>query len=159
MQQRLLTDDEIMDARAMVGWQFWAAPIMFGITSLGLGLFALGGNPAIIFVFLLVLSLTVILCLFRFRDFKKVNHDIELRLVEVVEGAPQKVWIPRSAIELTKAGFCYLLLASRTIRVPTDHYEELREANIVKVAFLPTALVAVHVESARGLGLQRSGLL
>ena len=57
MQQRLLTDDEIIDARAMVGWQFWAAPIMFGITSLGLGLFALGGNPAIIFVFLLVLSL------------------------------------------------------------------------------------------------------
>jgi hypothetical protein len=153
VQQRFLTDDEISDARAMVGWQFWAAPIMFGFASLGLGIGAVGGNPAIIFVFFLVSSLAVILCFFRFCDFKKVSHDIEMRVVEIIEDAPQEVWIPRNAMELTKVGFCYLLLAGRTIRVPNDAYGELREANIVKVAFLPTALVAVHVESVRGLGL------
>jgi hypothetical protein len=125
----------------------------FGFASLGLGIGAVGGNPAIIFVFLLVSSLAVILCFFRFRDFKKVSHDIEMRVVEIIEDAPQRVWIPRNAMELTKVGFCYLLLAGRTIRVPNDAYGELREANIVKVAFLPTALVAVHVESVRGLGL------
>jgi len=137
----------------MIGWEFWAAPLIFGVASLGLGIGAAGGNSAIIFVFLLVLSLTLILCLFRFRDFRKVSHDIEMRVVEVLEGAPEKVWIPRSGIELTKAGFCYLLLAGRTIRVPTDAYGELCEANIVKVTFLPTALVAVRIEPFRGLGL------
>jgi len=49
-------------------------------------------------------------------------------------------------------GFCYLSLADRTIRVPNDAYGELREANIVKVAFLSTALVAVKVETVRGIG-------
>ena len=153
VQQRFLTDDEIEDARAMVGWQFWAAPIMFGIATLGLGIGALGRNPAIIFVFLLTCALTAILCLVRLRDSKKIGHDIEVRLVQVIEGAPEKVWIPRSALELTKSGFCYLRLDGRTVRVPNDAYGELREANIVKVAFLPTALVAVKVETVRGIGL------
>jgi hypothetical protein len=152
VQQRMLTDDEISDARAMVGWQFWAAPIMFGIASLGLGVGALGRNPAVIFVFLLICGLAVIVSLSRFRDYNKVSHDIEMRVVEVIEGTPDKVWIPRSGLELTRAGFCYLRLAGHTIRVPPDAYGELREANTVKVAFLPTAMVAVRVEPVRGLG-------
>jgi hypothetical protein len=83
---------------------------------------------------------------------QKVSHDIEMRVVELMEGAPESVWIPDSAIELTKTGFCYLRLAGRTIRVPSDSYGELREANIVKVAFLPAAMVAVRVEPVRGIG-------
>ncbi len=80
-------------------------------------------------------------------EFKRVSHDIEMRVAEVIEGASEKVWGQRD-------GFCYLLLAGRTIRVPPDAhvYGNLREANIVRVAFLPTAVVAVHVESDRGLG-------
>ena len=152
MQKRFLTDDEINDARAMVGWQFWAAPIMFAMASLGLGIGALGGDPVVIFLFLLLGSLAVILWIIRLRDYSKVTHDIEMRLVEVIEDAPEKVWVPRSTIELTKVGFCYLQLAGRTIRVPNDSYGELREANMVKVAFLPTALVAVRVEPLRGIG-------
>jgi hypothetical protein len=35
MQQRFLTDDEINDARAMIGWQFWFAPIMVSLASVG----------------------------------------------------------------------------------------------------------------------------
>lgn len=136
------------DARAMVGWRFWVPPVIFGCASLSLGLGAIGGNPVIIFVFLLVFSAEVILFLSRVRDFKKVSHDIEMRVVEVIEGAPEKVWVQRD-------GSCYLSLAGRTIRVPPDAhvYGSLREANIVKVAFLPTALVAVDVESDRGLGI------
>lgn len=152
MQQRFLTDDEISDARAMVEGQFWTAPIIFGFATLALGIGALGGNPAIILVFLLVFSLTALLCLFRFLEYKKVSHDIEMRVVELMEGAPERVWIPESAIELTKTGFCYLRLAGRTIRVPNDLHGELREANMVKVAFLPTAMVAVRVEPVRGIG-------
>jgi hypothetical protein len=153
VQQRFLTDNEITDAKAMVGWQFWAAPMMFGVTVFGLGIAALGGNSAIILLSLLISCLTVILVVSRLRDYNKVSHDIEMRVVELVEGAPERVWIPRSAIELTRAGFCYLRLAGRTIRVSNDLYGELREANMVKVAFLPTALVAVQVEPVRGIGL------
>jgi hypothetical protein len=111
VQQRFLTDDEINDAKAMIGWQFWAAPIIFVVVSVGLGIGALGGNPAIVFVFLLVCSLTIILFVFRFRDYRRVNRDIEIRVVEVIEGAPEMVWIPRSVFELTRSGFCYLRLA------------------------------------------------
>ena len=136
----------------MVGWQFWTPPIMFGLVTLGLGIGALGRNPAIIVGFLLVCSVTLILWLFRLRDSKKVSHDIEMRVVHLIEGAPARVWLPLSAVELTKLGFCYLSLADRTIEVPNDAYGELREANIVKVAFLPTALVAVKVETVRGIG-------
>jgi hypothetical protein len=120
----------------------------FGFVSLGLGLGALVGNPAITFSFLLVFSAAVILCLARIRDFKKVSHDIEMRVAEVVEGAPEKVWTQRD-------GYCYIRLSGRTIRVPPDAhvYGSLREANVVKIAFLPTARVAVHVESDRGLGI------
>jgi hypothetical protein len=147
VQQRFLTEDEISDARAMIGWQFWAAPLIFGFASLGLGIGAIGGNPVIIFVFLLVFSAAVLLCLSRVSDFKKVSHDIEMRVAEVIEGAPEKVWVQR--------GVCYVVLAGRTIRVPPDAhvFGSLREANIVKIAFLPTALVALHVESDRGLGI------
>ena len=41
VQQRFLTEDEISDARAMVGWQFWAVPLVFGFASLGMGIGAL----------------------------------------------------------------------------------------------------------------------
>ena len=61
MQQRFLTDDEIENAKAMVGWQFWTPPIMFGLVTLGLGIGALGRNPAIIVGFLIVCSVAVIL--------------------------------------------------------------------------------------------------
>ncbi len=146
--QRFLTEDEISDARAMIGWTFWVAPAIFGLVSLGLGIGAIGGNPAIVFAFLLVFSAAVMLYFSRVRAFKKLSHDIEMRVAEVIEGAPEKIWTQRD-------GFCYLLLAGRTIRVPPDAhpYGSLREANFVRVAFLPTTLLAVHVESDRGLGI------
>lgn len=132
----------------MVGWQFWAAPGMFVAVSVGFGFGALGGNPAIIFVFLLFGGVSVVLCLSAVRQYNKMAHDIERRVVEVIEGAPEHVWASR--------GFCYLAIAGRTIRVPNDVYGELRESNMVKIAFLPTSLVAVQVEAVRGMGLSQS---
>jgi hypothetical protein len=135
------------DARAMVGWQFWAAPAIFGLVSLGLGIGAIDGNLGIIFVFFLVLSAALILFRSRFRHFKKVNRDIEMRVAEIVEGAPEKVW-PQKGVGWS------LSYTGRDILVPFDLYDgNLREVNIVRVAFLPTALVAVHVEFTRGLGI------
>ena len=144
VQQRFLTSDEIKDARAIVGWQFWAAPVILGVACLGLGIGALGRDPLFSFLFFLFLMPSLVLWIVRFRDYQKVVHDTEQRIVEIIEGAPEKVWA-------TRGGFCYLQLAGRTIRVPNDSYGELREANMVRVAFLPTALTAVRVEPFRGI--------
>jgi hypothetical protein len=110
---------------------------LFGVVCLGLGIGALRGDPLIAFLFLLFLTPALVLWIVRLRDYKKVVHDIEMRIVEVIEGAPEKVWAPRGMINITKMGFCYLRLAGRTIRVPNDSYGELRDANMVRVAFLP----------------------
>jgi len=117
---------------------------MFGTGCLGLGIGALGGDPLITFLFFFFFIPAFVLCIVRFRDYQKVVHDIELRIVDVIEGAPEHVWMSRG-------GFCYLGIAGRTIRVPNDVYGELGESNMVKVAFLPTALVAVQVEAVRGI--------
>jgi hypothetical protein len=152
VQRRILSDDEINEARAMVGWQFWAGPIIFVVASVVSGSAALARDPVAISLFLLFASLDVILWIVRIRDYRKITHDIEMRVAEVIAGAPERVWMQRNTIHLSKLGFCYLQIAGRTIRVPTSLYGELREANIVKIAFLPRALVATRVESERGLG-------
>ena len=134
----------------MVGAQFWAGPIMFGVASIVFGIVALGRDPVAISLFLSFGSVSVGLWVLRVRDYNKVTQDIDKRIVEVIEGAPEKVWVPRYMIE--QMGFCYIRLGGHTIRVPNELYGELREANMVKVAFLPTALVAVRVEPERGIG-------
>ena len=147
MEQRFLTDDEIRNAKAMVGWQSWFDLFPFLALSLVLGVWALGGNPVIILVFLPVGSLAVVLSLSRVRHRNKVMHDIERRAVEVLEGAPEHVRTPRGAIR------GYLDIGGRTIEIPRDICPELSESYMVKIAFLPTALVAVHVEAFRGTGV------
>lgn len=148
MEQRFLTDDEINEAKAMVDWQFWATPVIFAILTFGLGIAAVLNLATMILVFSLFFCLTVGLCLVSVNRYQKVTQDIENRVVQVIEGAPEQVWLSR--------GFCYLGIAGLTIRVPNDSYGDLRESNKVKVAFLPTALVAVKVECFRGMGLSHS---
>ena len=72
VRQRLLTADELKDARATVGWQFWFAPIIFGVATLGLGIGALGGDDLIAFLFVLFLIPAFILWIVRVRDYKKI---------------------------------------------------------------------------------------
>jgi hypothetical protein len=133
----------------MVGAQFWAGPIMFGVASIVFGIVALGRDPVAISLFRSFGSVSVGLWVLRVRDYNKVTQDIDKRIVEVIEGAPEKVWVERY---LTRMGFCYIRLGGYTIRVPNELYGELRESNMVTVAFLPTALVAVRVEPERGIG-------
>lgn len=52
-----------------------------------------------------------------------------------------------------KTGDCYLQLSGHKIRVPTDCYGALKDATIVRVAFLPRSHVAIRVEIGRGIGL------
>jgi membrane protein implicated in regulation of membrane protease activity len=147
VQQRFLTDDEINDARAMIGWQFWFAPMLFGLACLGSGWVAATGEPVGLLLFILFSIITIVLWTLRLRQYKRFTADIDHRTVEVLEGAPQKIWVAG------KTGDCYLQLSGHTIKVPNDCYGVLKDATIVKVAFLPTSHIAVRVEAGRGIGL------
>ena len=146
MQQRFLTDDEIHDARAMMGWQFWFAPVIFSLGCVGTGWAAATGEPIGLWLFILFSITTIILWVFRLRQYQKFTADIECRTVEVLEGAPEKTWVVR------KTGDCYVQLSGHKIKVPNDCYGALRDATIVKVAFLPRSHVAVRVDIGRGIG-------
>jgi hypothetical protein len=146
MQQRFLTDDEIHDARAMMGWQFWFAPVIFSLGCVGTGWVAATGEPMGLWLFILFSTITIILWTLRLRQYKKFTADIEHRTVEVLEGAPQKTWV------VGKTGDCYLQLSGHKIKVPSDCYGALKDATMVKVAFLPRSHVAVRVDIGRGIG-------
>ena len=147
MQQRFLTDDELHDARAMIGWQFWIGPIMFSVACVGTGYLASTGEPVALRLFILFSIITIVLWTLRLRQYKKFTADIDHRTVEVLEGAPQRIWVAR------QSGDCYLRLAGHTIKVPNDCYGVLKDATTVKVAFLPTSKIAVRVDTGRGIGL------
>lgn len=147
MQQRFLTDDEIDNARAMLGWQFWFAPIMFSLACVGVASLAVTGEALGIWLGIPFGIVTIVLWTVRLRQYKKFTTDIEYRIVELLERAPQRVWLAG------RGGDCYLQLSGRTIKVPSDCYGALKDATIVKVAFLPTSHIAVRVDVGRGIGL------
>ena len=149
MHQRFLTDDEIHSASAMMGRQFWFGPVVFSLGCLGTGWVAARyhGDPIGMWLFILFSTITTILWTLRLRQYKKFTADLEHRTAEMLEGAPQKVWVQRNT------GDCYLQLSGHKIRVPNDCYGALKDATIVKVAFLPRSHFAVHVEIGRGIGL------
>ncbi|PWT91845.1 MAG: hypothetical protein C5B55_07465 [Blastocatellia bacterium] len=147
MLQRFITDEEINTANAMMGWQFWFAPIVFGAVSLGLLLaYAFTRDPLLGFLLLCLGCTAILIWIVQLREHDKFRRDIQKRVVEVVEGAPEKVGTSR-------LGFCILHIAGRRVRVSNDHYGELREANAVMVAFLPESAIAVRVLVTRGIGL------
>jgi hypothetical protein len=145
--QRFLTDDEIDDARAMIGWQFWFAPILFSLACAGTGWVAATGEPVGLWLFTLFSTITIVLWTLRLRQYRKFTADIDHRTVEVLEGAPQKIWV------VGKTGDCYLQLSGHKIKVPNDCYGSLKDATVVRVTFLPTSKIAVRVDAGRGIGL------
>ena len=135
IQQRFLTEDEINDAKAMIGWQFWFAPILFSLACVVTGWVATTGEPLGLWILIPFTISTIVFWTARLRQYKKFTADIERRTVEVVDGAPQRVWAARG-------GDCFLQLAGHTIKVPNDCYGALKDATIVKVALLPTSKIA-----------------
>jgi hypothetical protein len=80
------------------------------------------------------------------REYRAFQRDVEMRLTESVTAAPQKVWRP-------KKFSCYVRINGNKIRVPWERYYELREANLVRIAYLPESRVAVQIEVAHWLGI------
>ena len=110
--QRFLTDDEIRDARAMIGWQFWFAPVLFSLVCVGTGWVAATGEPMGFWLLGIFGVVTLILWVVRLRQYGRFKADIDHRTVEELEGAPQKTWVAG------RTGDCYLRQATRS-RCPT----------------------------------------
>jgi len=79
-------------------------------------------------------------------SYRKFVSDKNTRLVNIVEGAPERVF-------MTRFGQCYVRMSGRKIRVGNDYFSELRDANNVRIEFLPESLLAVRVQVVRGIGV------
>jgi hypothetical protein len=147
MSQRFLSDDELRDARALIGRLFWAPPILFTVSYFVAAWFAFRvGVLAEVICFVLLGGLGIWSWLSRSREYKKFARDIDARIVEVAEGAPESVW-------MTQDGRCYVRVAGRSIRVPNDCYKELHDANAVKIEYLPESCIATRVKIVHGIGI------
>src|SRR5205085_1861375 len=99
--RRPLTADEAIEARRMIGWTFWAGPVISTIVCLGAGWPLIGADataPAISALFVVFMT---IFWIGRLRAYKKLTSDIEKGEVEVIEGGPDKVRMGR------RTGLCY----------------------------------------------------
>jgi hypothetical protein len=141
-----LTDEEVGNAKQLIGWTFWFGPAFFALVSFAGMIFALTGEALALWIATPIFVASIVFWTARLRQCKDFDCDMERRIVEVLDGAPEKVW-------LTRSGDCYISLQGRTIKVPNDSYGALKEATIVKVVFLPTSGIAVHVDAGRGIGL------
>jgi hypothetical protein len=144
--QRLLTDEEAAAARAVLNWTFWAPPAIFAVAGIVAVFFLIGADMIAWAIFAPFIVVTAVMWFSRLRRYSKIIADINNGIVEVIAGAPEKVWMSRS-------GTCYVRLGGQNVVVPNDRCNELREANSIKVALLPTTGIAVHIEAARGMGL------
>jgi len=141
--QRLITADELRDARGMIGWRSWAPPIIFSLMCVAAVWFGVRGLFAVALILFAAWG-----WIMQLRAYSRITTDIEGQMVEVLEGGPDSVWKSRY-------GICYMTIAGHRLQIPVDCYGELREANFVKVAFLPESRIAVRVDMSRGVGLQR----
>src|SRR3974377_2370641 len=94
--ERFLADDEIREARAVTGWQFWVGPTMAGVgVIVPLILMLLGMiERSYGLIFLLLCSFpTAMFLSARLREYGNIKHDLEMRVVKIVEGAPDMVWM------------------------------------------------------------------
>jgi hypothetical protein len=145
--QLFLTDDNMVEVRAMFNWRFWYDTVFCGIVALGFAIaFGVTRNLALLFLLIIFGTLTLVNLFPRMRAYRAFQRDVEMRLAESVTAAPQKVWRP-------KKFFCYVRINGNKIRVPWERYYELREANLVRIAYLPESRVAVQIEVAHGLGI------
>jgi MFS family permease len=143
---RTLTEDDANDARAMFGWQFWAPPVIFTIGYFIAAWFALElGWAGEVICFLLLGGLAIYAWINSVSKHRKLSADLGKRLVNIVEGAPERVF-------MTRFGRCYVRMSGQKIRIGNEYFSELRDANRVHIEFLPESLVAVRVEIARGIG-------
>jgi hypothetical protein len=144
--QRLITHEELQFAKQMES-AVWAAPIVTTVACVGAGYGSLSGNAFVTPIFVVFALAAVTLWALAIRKNREFAADIEARTVEVLEGAPERVWMAG------RSGPSYLRLSGQTIRIPTDEYQSVKEAYMVKVTFLPKSRIAVRVQAERSIAV------
>jgi hypothetical protein len=157
---RLLSNDDLEDVRAVVGWKFWIGPIMLTffyvaavvVFSLNYGLWAESFSDYLLMqlIFFAALGIpTMFLWFTRLKQYKQFDRDRHLGIVEIVEGRPEQVW-------MNADGLCYIRFAGHNILLEYFTYIELRTATLVRVEFLLQSCIAVRASSIPGpIGLCR----
>src|SRR5437588_9689336 len=102
--RRPLTADEAIEARRMIGWTFWAGPVISTIVCLGAGWPLIGADATALAIFAPFVVVTIVFWIVRLHAYKKVTSDIEKGEVEVIEGGPDKLRMDR------RTGLCYLAM-------------------------------------------------
>ena len=146
-----LTDDDVLEAKRMFNWRYWYETALFSTAALGLAVAAAatrdhGARLVMLCLWIIFAALALVNVFPRVREYNAFNSDLEMRIAQSALAAPQKVWKP-------KYFFCYVRINGEKIRLEWKHYVDLREANLVRIVFLPTSRVASRIEVAHGLGI------
>ena len=143
-----MNEFELADAKRVLDWQYWAPPVALTLLYLAflaafwteelsakLLLTVMLGGPALVFWLLLL------------RYKQRVRHDVAGRIIEILDGSPERVLKNR-------LGMCFVFLAGKKIRVPVEYYEELENATSVTLEYLPESRIALYVRPRRELAVE-----
>jgi hypothetical protein len=142
-----MSEEEAQQARALTNWTFWFAPV-FGTALYAVTASYVRTEDPVLQIILAVLlgGNAVVFWFIRIRQLANLTQDLTGGMVHIVDGAPERATVSRG-------GFCYVWLQGLRIRVPNDEYHGIRDANMVRIAFLPKSHLAVRVDVMLGIGL------
>jgi len=164
--QRFLTEDDKAAARSMFGAGFWFGPALFSaalIVVLALTVLRVI-DPSLGLILLVLFGIASYIQLAgRVRSYQAYRQDLEMGVVLVLAGPPERVWMeglfrPRLVIN-SDYGFCFIAIGGLILRIPNDQFKEAEDANLVRVAYLPTSGIVVDLEVVHGIGLAAQGAL
>lgn len=138
---------ELEDAKGVLDWQHWAPPVT--LTLMGFAFLAAFWHEELsakVFIVVLFGAPSALFWLFFLRNKQRVQRDVDARMIEIVDGSPDKVWRNRF-------GMCFVSLAGKKIRVAAEYYDELQAATSVTLEYLPESLIALRIKPHRGVHL------
>jgi len=155
-QQRRITEDEGNDVRPMVGYYLWAGPISLTVCVLLIAflsaLYIDDSRSDRLFMEYFSLALACLFVLpawyFSIRRYGRIKQDIAGGIVFEVEGAPERTYMKAGA------GSCHVRIQGIDLTIPNDRFNEVKDANLIRIAFLPRSRVVVCLEIAYGLGIR-----
>ena len=139
---------ELEDAKGVLDWQHWAPPVT--LTLMGFAFLAAFWHEELsakLFIVVLFAAPSALFWLLFLRNKQRVQRDVDARMIEIVDGSPDKVWRNRF-------GMCFVSLAGKKIRVPAEYYDELQAATSVTLEYVPESFIALRIKPHRGLHLQ-----
>jgi hypothetical protein len=146
--KRPMNEHEIEDAKHVLDWQHWTPPLF--ASAFCIALFASYPPDDLVARFLIIAIAGApagYLWIIFLRNKQRVLQDVDSRMIEIVDGAPTKVWKNRF-------GLCFISIDGKKIRVPTEFFKNLQESTTATIEYLPKSLIALHIKPHYGLHLK-----